>query len=376
MRRILVAAILLCGLGVFTLAQPRQADGRNEILAVVNGDAITYQEIVGDIDMQAEINATRSIQGLAASVTDAAIERQLVFQRLDGFILQKLLDAEADRVQLKISDAQMRAIVSRERKRLGLDEDDAKGWATYLKEKFNLTPTEYREKMRDQIRRNEIMNYMAGLYGPLPAQYPLEIYFSLSVTPAEVREEFDRDADRWRIARNIDYREFRLIYPGDSLSQDDKRKLISAIVDGEKSVYERVLKNESLEKASEGLEALIEQLGIPGVRIELTERQTAKDDRDLDPTTYQLVLQVPETGGVSDPAAFEDVDEDGQRLEGVKFVKVHSRLDGDRRDFQSPKVQEAIRQRIENLRLVQNRSKVEQALLKRAAIVPDRNFTR
>ena len=373
MHRILIATLLICVFGALGFAEP---DGTNEILAVVNGDAITYQEIVGDTDMQAEVNATRSIQGLPADVTDKQIEKELVFQRLKDFILQRLLDAEADRIQLTITDSQMRAIINAERKRLGLDEDDAKGWATYLKEKFNLTPTEYRERTRNQIRRNEIMNYMAGLYGPLQPQIPLEIYFSLSVTPAEVRAEFDRTAELWRIAREIDYREFRLVYPSDKLSRDDKMKLISAVVEGENSVRDRVLENESLEKASEGLDALIKDMGIPGLRMELTERDTVRDDRDLDPTTYQLVLQVPVTGGVSEVAAYDDTDDDGQRLEGFKFIILYSRTEGDRRNFESPKVQEAIRMSIENQRLVQNRAKVEQALLKRAAIVPERNFKR
>ena len=376
MNRILFAALLSMAVGALIFAEPNKPDGKNEILAVVNGDAITYQEIVGDFDMQAEINATRSIQGLSPNITDAEIEKELVFQRLEAFILQKLLDTEADRIQLKITDAQMRAIINAERKRLGLDETDAKGWATYLKEKFNLTPTEYREKTRGEIRRNEIMNYMAGLYGPLPPQYPLEIYFSLTVTPAELREEFERTAEQWRIARNIDYREFRLLYPADKLSRDDKVKLVTAVLEGDKSVRQRVLANESLEKATEGLAALIEDMGIPGLRMEITDRQTVRDDRDLDPTTYQLVLQVPVTGGVTDVAAYNDEDEDGQRLEGFKFVQLFSRTEGDRRDFESPKVQEAIRLGIQNQRLVQNRTKVEKALLKRAAIVPERNFKR
>lgn len=376
MHRILVVTLLTLMIGVVSHANPKKPDGINEILAVVNGDAITYQEIVGDIDLQAEINAARSLQGLPASVTDAQIEKELVFQRLESFILQKLLDAEADRIQLKITDAQMRAIVNSERKQIGLDETDAKGWATYLKEKYNLTPTEYREKRRTTIRQNEIMNYMSGLYGPLPKQYPLEIYFELSVTPADLRKEFERTAEKWRIAKNIDYREFRLEYPADKLSRDDKFKLVTAVVEGENSVRQRVLNNESLEKASEGLQALIDDMAVPGLRMILTERTTVPDDLELDPTTYQLVLQVPVTGGVSDAAAYDDTDENGQRLEGFKFVKLYSRTEGDRRDFESPLVQESIRIGIQNRQFVQNRSKVEQALLKRAAIVPERNFRR
>lgn len=376
MRRILSVAVCLCLTCAFLAAEPERPDGKNEILAVVNGEAITYQEVVGDQNLQAEINSARAFRNLPPSVTDGQIERELVYSSLQTFILNKLLDAEADRVQLKITDAQMRAIINAERKSIGLDETDAKAWATYLKEEYALTPAEYREKRRTDIRRNEILNYMSGLYGPLPPQYPLEVYFELSVKPAEVRKEYEATAETWRIAKDIDYREFRLIYPADKLSLEEKRKLVFAAVEGDNSVRSRVLANESLEKASESLKAMIEEMAVPGLRMEMTDRQTAPDDRDLDPTTYQLVLQVPLTGGVSLASGFDDRDENGQRLEGIKFVQVFSRKEGDRRDFESPKVQEAIRIGIQNQRLVQNRAKVEQALMKRAAIVPERNFKR
>ncbi|MCB9934942.1 MAG: SurA N-terminal domain-containing protein [Planctomycetes bacterium] len=375
MKRLLTALIALCLLGGVVIANGERADGANEILAVVNGQAITYQEIVGDSDMQTEISTTRASQRVPATVSDKEIEKQLVSQRLISYVLQKLLDAEADRVQLKISDSQMRAVLMRERKYIGLADSDVRGWASYLKEKYNLTPGEYRERRRGEIRRNEVMNYMAGAYGPLPPQFPLEIYFSMSVSPADLREEFAREADQWRIARNIDYRRFRLLYPSET-SLDAVRKLQNAVIMGDTSVLARVQKNESLENASEGLIKLIEDLALPGVKLELGDRTTARDDSELDVRTYQMALSVPATGGISDPGYAEDEDADGQKLIGMQFVQLYSREDGDRRDFESPKVQEGLRVTIENQRFVQNRSKVEQALLKRAAIVPEKLFVR
>ncbi|MCB9894724.1 MAG: SurA N-terminal domain-containing protein [Planctomycetes bacterium] len=374
MKRILAAALLLIVVCPLVVADER-SDGADEILAVVNGKAITYQQIVGDLDMQAEINATRTVQRVPADIADSEIEQQLVFQRLRNYILQRLLDAEADRVQLKISDSQMRGIIIRQKKNLGLRDDDVKAWASYLKEKFNLTPGEYLERTRGEIRRNEILNYMAGLYGPLPAQFPLEIYFSLSVTPRDVREEFDRTADSWRIARNIDYRRFRLLYPPE-VARENQAKLYSAVLNGDNSVRERVIKGESMERASDGLKKLIEDLGIPGAQLELGERKTAKDDSDLDPLTYQMVLSVPANGGISELGYAEDTDDEGQKLEGFQFVQLFSREDGDRRNYESPKVQEGIRAAIERERLSQNQAKVERALLKRAAIVPEKLFQR
>ncbi|MCA8915329.1 MAG: SurA N-terminal domain-containing protein [Planctomycetes bacterium] len=374
MKRILAAVLLLLFICPLVVADER-SDGSNEILAVVNGKAITYQQIVGDLDMQAEINATRTIQRVPAEIADEEIEDQLVFQRLRSYILQRLLDAEAERVQLKISDSQMRGIINRQKKNLGLRDDDVKSWASFLKEKYNITPGEYLERTRGEIRRNEIMNYMAGLYGPLPAQFPLEIYFSLSVTPRDVREDFEKTADSWRIARKIDYRRFRLLYPPE-ISYEAKGKLYAAVTGGESSVRERMLKGESMEAASDGLRRLVEDLGLIGAQLELSERSTAKDDSDLDPTTYQMVLSVSSNGGISELGYAEDTDDEGQKLEGFQFVQLFSREDGDRRNFESPKVQEGIRAKIERDRLAQNQSKVQQALLKRAAIVPEKLFPR
>lgn len=375
MKRLLTAASCLCLLCAVVTAQGDRADGANEILAVVNGKAITYQEIVGDTDMQLEINATRAMQRVPPDVSDKEIERQLVFQLLSSYVINKLLDAEADRVQLNITDAQMRNVMTRQKKKLGIGDYDIKSWANYLKEKYNLTPKEYLERTRGEIRRNEILNYMAGAYGPLPAQYPLEIYFSLSVTPAEMREEFERTAENQRIARNIDFRQFRLLYPAET-SIDTKRKLVNAVAEGDTSVHARVEKNESLESASEGLAKLIQDLSLPGVKLEISERTVAKDDSELDPTAYQMVLSVSARGGVSEVGSVRETDDEGQQYEGVLFVQLFSREDGDRRDFESPKVQEGIRIGLENQRLMLNRAKVEQALLKRAAIVPEKLFAR
>lgn len=375
MKRLLTAAICLCLLCAFVTAQGDRADGSDEILAVVNGKAITYQEIVGDTDMQLEINATRAMQRVPADVSDKEIEKQLVFQLLQNYVLKKLLDDEADRVQLNITDSQMRAVMTRQKKQIGIGDYDIKAWANYLKEKYNLTPKEYLERTRGEIRRNEILNYMAGAYGPLPAQYPLEIYFSLSVSPAEVREEFERDSERWRIARNIDFRQFRLLYPAES-SIDTKRKLVNAVAEGDTSVHTRVENNESMENASEGLVKLIQDLSLPGVKLEIGERTVAKDDSELDATAYQMVLSVSSKGGVSEVGSVRETDDQGQQFEGIMFVQLFSREDGDRRDFESPKVQEGIRIPIENQRLMLNRTKVEQALLKRAAIVPEKLLAR
>ncbi|MBX3458657.1 MAG: SurA N-terminal domain-containing protein [Planctomycetes bacterium] len=376
MKRILPAAMLLCcAFGASRAQDAPRPDGVNEVLAVVNGSAVTYQEIVGDSDMQSEINAWRAMRQLPATMTDAEIERGLVYQRLESFVLQRLLDAEAKKMQLSISDTQMRQVLARERKGLSIAEDDTRAWARYCKERYNLSPTEYRERRRNEILRNEIMRWMTGVYGPIPPQYPVDIYFSLAVTPRDVRREFDKERDQYRIALDIDYRQFRLLYPQDS-AFETRRKLYEAVADGDNSVHARVMRGESLEAASEGLRKLVADLGVPGVKVEMTERKTVKDDTELDPTAYAMVVSLPVSGGVSEIGSVRETDADGTQLDGFMFVRLFRRRDGTLKAFEDPKVQAAIREQIFSTRFQQNQQKVERELLRRAAIVPEKLFRR
>jgi hypothetical protein len=376
MKRLAVALLLLSVLSaVPNAANPPGVDGTNDILAVVNGQAITYQQIVGGVDMQTEINTWRSMRRIPPETTDAEIERVMVYQRLQSFILQRLLDAEVEAANLDINNAQMRSFMRRERRALNIDEDDTRAWAEYLKTRYGLTPTEYRERRRQEILRSEMMRFMAGVYGPLPQHWPVEVYFSLSVTPREIRKAFDEQRERWRIALNIDYREFRLLYPQD-INFDARIKLLQAVTEGEHSVHERVMRGESMEAASAGLRQLIDDLGTPGVRLEITERRVAADDRELDPTAYMMVSELPRSGGVSDVGSASDTDEDGTQFDGFMFVQLFSREDGTEKAFEDMKVQEGIRDEIFSRRFQENQHKVERDLLRRAAIVPEHLFPR
>lgn len=375
MRRAIAALFLLAVSTTTLVADGGGSDGYNEILAVVNGKAVTYQQVVGATNMQAQINSWRVIQKIPPSVSDAEIEAALVHQQLEDFVLQKLLDDEAEKVQLRVTDTQLRSVISFEKARSGIADEDTKAWANFCKERFGLTPNEYRDRRRAEIRRNEVLRFMSGQYGALPPQYPLEVYFGLSVSPLDLRREFDATRDQWRIARDIDYRVLKLLYPQD-ISIEAKKKLYEATGEGDSSVHARVLKGESLEAASEGLRKLISDLGLPGVSLQLSERTTAKDDTTLDANTYQMAISVPARGGVSDISAARETDEQGATYEGFTFVQLFSRVDGDRRNFSDPKVQEALADKIYSRLAQANAVKVQAELLRRAAIVPEHLFDR
>lgn len=376
--RLILAIMALAAWPLLTLAQSkaaRVADGANEVLAIVEGKPVTYLQVVGGRDIQAEINAMRQTRRLGPEVPDSTLEKQLVHQSLQGFILDLLLDSEADRLQLKISDSIMRSVMARERRQSGIKEDDDAGWARFCKARYGLTPSDYRERQRIALRRSEAMYYLSGARGALPAEIPVTAYFSLSVTPRDLRREFDARKVDWRVARNIDFRQFKLIYPQETTIQA-RNKLLTAIQDPVTGVYARVQKGESFEAATDGLQKLLDDEKFPGVRFELTERRIAKDDSELDATTYGMVLSVPRTGGLSKLAAMSETDEEGVNYEIVTFAQVFARQEGDQRNFEDPKVQETIRIDLFQRKLKENRVKVEQALLKRAAIVPEKLIPR
>ncbi|MBX3473595.1 MAG: SurA N-terminal domain-containing protein [Planctomycetes bacterium] len=378
MTRLSAIFCLLALMPLLALAQSKAArtsDGTNEVLAIVNGKPVTYQQIVGSRDIPSEINAIRQSRPGMENVPDSTLEKQIVHQALAAHVLQILLEAEADKLQLTISDSLMRSILANERRKAGIADDDDQAWARFCKTRYGQTPSDYRERRRRDLRRSEALQYLAGARGSLPAEIPVSAYFSLSVTPRDVRLEFDAKRVDWRVARKIDFRQFKLYYPQDT-TIDVRNKLLQAIQDPNTGVYPRVLKGESMEAATDGLKKLLEDQKFPGVRYEVGERRVAKDDSELDTTAYGMVLSVPRTGGLSKLAAVAEEDTDGATQEVITFCQVFSREEGDQREFDDPKVQETIRNEIFYRKLQENRVKVEQALLKRAAIVPEKLISR
>jgi hypothetical protein len=166
------------------------------------------------------------------------------------------------------------------------------------------------------------------------------------------------------------------LYPQGGVEADDRLKLLHATESGENSVYERVLRGESMEAATTGLRQLIEDLAIPGLSLEITPREVIPDDAGLDPTVYDMVLQPPTTGGLSELGSASETDDAGTNYEGFMFVQLFSREDGTARAFEDIKVQEGIREAIFSRRLQENQQKVQNDLLRRAAIVPQHLFPR
>lgn len=360
-----LAVLLLPGHGH---AQNRTS-GSTQVLVTVNGRPITYHQIVGDRDMQAEINALRQTRGRALEgVPDSRLEEVIVSQSVTNYVLQQLLDAEADKLMVRVTDTIMRGVLARERKAARIAEGDDQAWAAFLKTRYGMTPAEYREKRRTDLRRSEALYALAGARGALPNEAAAAGYFSLAVTPRDVRRAFEATSIKWRVSRNIDFEQFKLYFPEET-PYDVVQKLEAALMNDATGVYPRVKsRGESMEASTDGLRKLLDEQRYPGVRYTI-QRTRAKDNTELDADTYRLV-QSPNPGDVSLPSALSEEDEDGGKFQVITFVKVFSREDGDLRNFEDVQVQEAIRNELFQRRFQENRAKVEQALLHRAAIVP------
>ncbi|MDC1142828.1 SurA N-terminal domain-containing protein [Planctomycetota bacterium] len=371
-KRLISALLVLLALPVVGVTDDNaRIDGIDDILAIVNGKAITREEVLSGVNIEQEINTTRIVLRLGPEISDETIKKNLVYNRLDSIIIDHLLDEEADKLQIKVTDMQLRPMLHSEMKSLGMKTTDTRAWAAYLKQQYNQTPTEYKNRRKISMRRQTVLDYMAGQYGALPPDFPLEIYFSLSVTPKDIRKAYDEDPEKVRIARNIQYQRFRLLFPSSITSISDRQKLINAIQQPETGVYARVKKGESMKAASDGLEALIKELNIPGVKLDIGEETTAKDDTELDSTTYGMVLDTPEQGGLSSLGSIRETGKDGTVFEGIQFVKVIKWEAGETKNFEDPKVQKEFRDRLYNQKLVNNRDKVRRELIRRAAVIPE-----
>lgn len=355
-----------------TLADDNERiDGVDDILAIVNGKAITRQEVLAGVNISQEVNTARIVMNFGPEVTDAAIEKNLVYNKLETLILDKLLDEEADKLQISVSDSQLRPMLNFEKKSLGIKVSDSRAWAAYLKEQYNQTPTEYKNRRRISMRRQTVLDYMAGQYGALPPEFPLEIYFSLAVTPKDIRKAYDEDPERVRIATNIEYQRFKLLFPSSITSISDRQKLIMAIQLPDTGVYARVQNGESIEAACDGLRVLLKDLSIPGAKVVISKKLAAKNDTELDAITYGQVLETPEDGGLSSLGSTRETGDDGTVLEGVQFIVVKSWQAGETKNFEDSKVQKELKDRLYNNKLATNRDKVRRELIRKAAVIPE-----
>lgn len=374
MKQAAAALMLLFLLPLAALAEvDKICDGSNEIVAVVDGTPITYQDVVGKVDLAVEVRTMRQVRRIADNISDKEIERAIVYSQIEVFVINRLLLNEARKVRVdsNIRDSDVRAVIKQERSAKGIADGDEIAWARYLQEKYSLTPSEYRERKRTEVIQQQMLYVMAGGQGSVPTEYPLSVFFPLSVTPRDLRAAFNAERLTNRNATQIDYRALTLIMPA-STTLGDRQKLYDALKDAQA----RTRAGETLESAAAGLKILERQMGLIGLKVVVGERTIAKTQADLDDTAYQLVLSLPAGGGVSEAAGMAPFDEGDLKYEGYMFVQLFSKREGDAISFDDPQWQSTKLAELQRARMDENIGKVQRALLRRAVIVPSRLIAR
>lgn len=374
MKRAALTFLLLLLFPLVALAEgDKLCDGSNEIVAVVDGTPITYQDVVGKLDLAIEVRTMRQVRRIPESVTDKEIERAIVYSQIEVFIVNRLLLNEAHKVRVdaNVRDSDVRAIIRQERMQKGIADGDEIAWANYLQEKYSLTPSEYRDRKRTDVIQQQMIYLMAGGQGNVPTEYPLTVFFPLNISPKDLRRAYNAERQFNKNATQIDYRTLKVIVLSSTVIAD-RRKLYEALQDAQA----RVRAGESLESAAAGLKILEAQMALPGLRIEIGPRQLAKAQTDLDDTAYQQVLSLPATGGVSEISAMPTFEEKDAKFEGYQFVQLFSKREGDAILFNDPQWQSTKLQELTSAKLDENIGKVQRALLKRAVIVPSRLIAR
>ncbi|CAG0975406.1 MAG: SurA N-terminal domain-containing protein [Planctomycetes bacterium] len=374
MTRFLAAMMLTLLLPLAALADgERLSDGSNEIVAVVDGTPITYQDVIGKLDLAIEVRTMRQVRRIPDNVTDQEIERAIVYSQIEVFIINRLLlnEARKVRVDANIRESDVRALIKQERSQKGIADGDEIAWANYLQEKYSITPSEYRDRKRTEVIQQQMIYVMAGGQGNVPTEYPLSVYFPLNISPKDLRKAFNEERKVNKNATQIDYRSLKVIIAA-TTTLGDRKKLYEALVDAQS----RARAGESLESAAAGLKILEKQMGLIGLKVVVGERKIAKSQADLDDTAYQLVLSLPERGGISDIAGIAPFDENDVKFEGYELIQLFSKREGDAITFDDPQWQSTKLAELQRAKLDENIGKVQRALLKRAVIVPSRLIAR
>ncbi|MCC6150299.1 MAG: SurA N-terminal domain-containing protein [Planctomycetes bacterium] len=374
MTRLIAAITLTLMLPLAALAEgERLSEGSNEIVAVVDGTPITYQDVIGKLDLAIEVRTMRQVRRIPDNVSDQEIERAIVYSQIEVFIINRLLLNEARKVRAdaNIRESDVRALIKQERSQKGIADGDEIAWANYLQEKYSITPSEYRDRKRTEVIQQQMIYVMAGGQGAVPTEYPLSVYFPLNVSPKELRKAFNDDRKVNKNATQIDYRSLKVVFPVNA-AFGEKRKLFEALVDAQG----RARAGESLESAAAGLKILEKQMGLIGLKVVLGERTIAKSQADLDDTAYQLVLSLPERGGISEIAGMAPYEENELKFEGYELLQLFSKREGEAIAFDDPQWQSTKLAELQRAKLDANIGKVQRALLKRAVIVPSRLIAR
>ncbi len=165
-------ALLLAG-ALLTLLLP--VHGRSEIIdkivAIVNDDIVTMGEVQKSVQVEK--------QGVFTTADDYFRDMDLK-EKLDGFIEAKLIQQQAKRMKLDVSDKEVDAVVDSIRKQNLITEKELKERL----QKENINYKDFVEGIRNNLLRNRVMGRAIGT--------------QVNITEADIKKYYDTHPDQFR----------------------------------------------------------------------------------------------------------------------------------------------------------------------------------
>ncbi len=196
------AAVLIAGcIAITALAAPGHAAQLvDKIVAVVNGDIITLREL------EISVQAARTSMNLPKSLPEEK-ERELYRQVLESKIDEILLEEEAERLEIEVSDVEIENQLRQMRKKMGLTQDQ---FLQQLSEQ-GLTLADYRDKMAQDILKHRLISAM--------------VRRKVIVTDEEIEAYYQEHMDKYTQERQVELD--LIVLPPDADAEAVRQSLVS-----------------------------------------------------------------------------------------------------------------------------------------------------
>jgi|GEM_PF-6958479 len=367
------------------------AEGRNVILATVDGEVITSELMRAEYGSQLASNVREILQRIESQkayeiatyraengerlygeedyekVTTQSIELKLLYARARQYALSELLLDIADKAQLPIQDSNVRAFLRTQQELAGIDPEDGEAWADYTLERFGLTPEAYLDRLKKEARVYTIRSALLGDYGPMQVPpFPFPSY-SLDVTEEEKYERYMETEDQWKKIGSITFSRMSVLIPQSALKED--KDVIEARLSYRRDQIEQG--QLTLSELAETLEEVFEDYAEVGVQTEAELEIVETKEQSIGRGAF--VLRSLDIGKISEVTITQtNIDNDPYTV--IYFVQVHDKQEGIAREFLDPYVQRLLADELKQEKRSANELRLDAELFRRAVVVPEGVF--
>jgi peptidyl-prolyl cis-trans isomerase SurA len=218
-------AVIWCLLFPTLLRSASARELIDRIVAEVNDDIILYSELDDEITPFKSKILTENF----APAKEKMLLQRLREDMLDRLIEARLTDQEVKRLNITINEAEIDSAIQNIRETGGVSEADFK----LILEKQGITPEDYRERIRNQILRNKLVN--------------IQVKSKIVVTQQDIEACYIREKDKYCGKKKYHLKNIfmKTPWPGSTEQKEDAGKQMAA-------VFEKL-------KAGESFDALLRQ---------------------------------------------------------------------------------------------------------------------